>query len=277
MTRDGEMPARDYVRLVVSGAATVTDITVLQAVLRQARQAVQQYADPAWQPEGLALLATELRALLGSAAPGSDHQLAFVQAFAGVATSGGDLDLIQGILDGTSVPDGLAVDTDLRWTLLQALVSGGRCGEADIEAELRRDPTATGERSAATCRAAIPTAEAKAAAWERIVGGELANHIARATIGGFQDPHHIDLLAPYREKYFAEAGRIYKEWTFDQASTFAVGCFPSFLIEPATVEAAQRFLTEAQPPQALRRLILEGADGVGRALRNREKDAAAAG
>ncbi|MEV4800721.1 aminopeptidase N [Nonomuraea sp. NPDC049421] len=277
MTRDGEMPARDYVKLVVSGAATVTDITVLQAVLRQARQAVQQYADPAWQHEGLALLATELRALLGSAAPGSDHQLAFVQAFAGVATSGGDLDLLQGILDGTSVPDGLAVDTDLRWTLLQALVSGGRCGEADIEAELRRDPTATGERSAATCRAAIPTADAKAAAWERIVGGELANHIARATIGGFQDPHHIDLLAPYREKYFAEAGRIYKEWTFDQASTFAVGCFPSFLIEPATVEAAQRFLTEAQPPQALRRLILEGADGVGRALRNREKDAAAAG
>ncbi|MEV4568937.1 aminopeptidase N [Nonomuraea sp. NPDC049419] len=277
MTRDGEMPARDYVKLVVSGAATVTDITVLQAVLRQARQAVQQYADPAWQPEGLALLATELRALLGSAAPGSDHQLAFVQAFAGVATSGGDLDLIQGILDGASVPDGLAVDTDLRWTLLQALVSGGRCGEADIEAELRRDPTATGERSAATCRAAIPTAGAKAAAWERIVGGELANHIARATIGGFQDPHHIDLLAPYREKYFAEVGRIYKEWTFDQASTFAVGCFPSFLIEPATVEAAQRFLTEAQPPQALRRLILEGADGVGRALRNREKDAAAAG
>ncbi|MEU8103297.1 aminopeptidase N [Nonomuraea muscovyensis] len=273
MTRDGELPTRDYVRLVVSGAGTVKDITVLQAVLRQARQAVQQYADPAWRPEGLALLAAELRSWLAAAEPGSDHQLAFLQAFAPVAISGDDLALLQGILDGSAVPEGLTVDADLRWTLTHALVSGGVLGEADIEAELRRDPTATGERSAALCRAAVPTAEAKAAAWERIVSGKLANHIARTTITGFQDPHHTELLAPYRDTYFVEVGRIYKEWTFDQASTFAVGLFPSLLIEPETVAAAERHLAEEQPPQALRRLILEGADGVSRALRNRAKDA----
>ncbi|MEV0146361.1 MULTISPECIES: aminopeptidase N [unclassified Nonomuraea] len=276
MTRDGELSTRDYVRLVVSGVGTVKDITVLQAVLRQARMAVQQYADPAWRQEGLALLATELRSLLEGAEPGSDHQLAFLQAFAPVATSEGDLALLSGILDGSAVPAGLTVDTDLRWTLVHALVSGGVLGEADIEAELRRDPTATGERSAALCRAAVPTAEAKAAAWAAVVGGGLANHIARTTIAGLQDPQHVELLEPYRDKYFAEVGRIYKEWTFDQASTFAVGCFPSLLIEPETVEAAQRYLAEHQPPQALRRLILEGADGVSRALRNRAKDAESA-
>ncbi|MEV5495858.1 aminopeptidase N [Nonomuraea fuscirosea] len=274
MTRDGEMSTRDYVKLVVSGAGTVSDITVLQAVLRQARMAVQQYADPAWRPEGLALLSAELRSLLGSAQPGSDQQLAYLQAFAQVAGADEDLTLLERILDGTSVPEGLSVDTDLRWSLVHALVSGGRLAEAGIDAELERDPTATGERQAALCRAALPSAEAKAAAWERIVGGKLANHIARTTIGGFQDPHHAELLAPYREKYFAEVGRIYREWTFDQASTFAVGCFPSLLIEPETVQAAQDFLAGEQPPQALRRLILEGADGVSRALRNREKDAA---
>ncbi|WP_101787309.1 aminopeptidase N [Nonomuraea indica] len=273
MTRDGELSTRDYVKLVVSGAGTVKDITVLQAVLRQARQAVQQYADPAWRQEGLALLAAELRARLAAAEPGSDHQLAFLQAFAPVATSGDDLALLQGILDGSAVPEGLTVDADLRWSLVHALVSGGVLGETDIEAELRRDPTATGERSAALCRAAVPTAEAKAAAWERVVGGKLANHIARTTITGFQDPHHPELLEPYREAYFAEVGRIYKEWTFDQASTFAVGCFPSLLIEQETVAAAERYLAEEEPPQALRRLIMEGADGVVRALRNRAKDA----
>ncbi|MEU0570381.1 aminopeptidase N [Nonomuraea sp. NPDC005983] len=272
MTRDGEMATRDYVKLVVSGVGTLRDITVLQSVLRQARQAVQQYADPAWQAEGLALLAAELRSLLAVAEPGSDQQLAYLQAFAPVATSGADLDLIQGILDGSSVPEGLAVDADLRWVLVHAMVSSGRYGEADIEAELQRDPTATGERSAALCRASLPTAESKAAAWEAIVGGQLANHIARATITGFADPRHVELLVPYREKYFAEIGRIYQEWTFDQAQTFAVGCFPTLLIEEATVEAAQDFL-ETAPPQALRRMILEGADGVSRALRNRAKDA----
>ncbi|MEU8245780.1 aminopeptidase N [Nonomuraea sp. NPDC048916] len=273
MTRDGEMSTRDYVKLVISGIGTVKDITVLQAVLRQARMAVQQYADPAWRPEGMAVLAAELRSLLATAEPGSDHQLAYLQAYAPVATSPDDLALLRGILDGSAVPEGLSVDTDLRWTLVHALVSGGELGEADIAAELERDPTATGERSAALCRAAVPTAEAKAAAWERIVGGELANHIARTTISGFQDPHHPELVEPYRKKYFAEVGRIYQEWTFDQAQTFAVGCFPSLLIEPETVAAAQDYLVTAKPPQALRRLILEGADGVSRALRNRAKDA----
>ncbi|GAA2206400.1 aminopeptidase N [Nonomuraea monospora] len=276
MTRDGEMSTRDYVKLVISGVATVSDITVLQTVLRQARLAAQQYADPAWRAEGLTLLATELRTLLDSAEPGSDQQLSFLQAYAAVATSEEELSLLQGVLDGTAVPEGVTVDADLRWSLVQALVSGGRLGEADIEAELERDPTATGERSAAQCRAAIPTAEAKEAAWTRIVSGTLANHIARATIGGFQDPRHPELMGPYREKYFAEVGRVYQEWTFDQASTFAVGCFPALLIEPTTVRAAHDFLSAAQPPQALRRLILEGADGVRRALRNREKDAASA-
>jgi aminopeptidase N len=277
MTRDGEMSTRDYVKLVISGVGTIKDLTVLQTVLRQARQAVQQYADPAWRPEGLALLARELRRLVAGAEPGSDHQLAYVQAFAPVATSAEDLAVLKAILDGTDVPEGLTVDADLRWTLTAALVSGGELGADDIEAELRRDPTATGERWAAQCRATIPTPEAKAAAWERIVSGKLPNHIARTTITGFQDPHHPELLTPYREKYFAEVGRIYQEWTFDQASTFAVGCFPSLLIEEETVRAAQDFLEAEQPPQALRRLILEGADGVSRALRNRARDAQDAG
>ncbi|WP_336209926.1 aminopeptidase N [Nonomuraea sp. LPB2021202275-12-8] len=276
MTRDGEMSTRDYIRLVISGIATVKDLTVLQAVLRQARQAAQQYADPAWRAEGLALLAGELRSLVAAAPPGSDHQLAYLQAFAPVATSEEDLALLRAILDGTEVPDGLSVDADLRWTLVHALVVGGKLGEAEIEAELERDPTATGERSAAQCRAAVPTAEAKAAAWDRIVGGKLANHIARTTITGFQDPQHPELLKPYLDRYFAEVGRIYHEWTFDQASTFAVGCFPSLVIEEETVRAAQDYLAADQPPQALRRLILEGADGVSRALRNRAKDAASA-
>ncbi|GAA0933997.1 aminopeptidase N [Virgisporangium aurantiacum] len=276
MTRDGEMAARDYVKLVVSGGGTITDIMVLQTVLRQARTAALQYADPAWRSQGLALLSAELRSLLASAAPASDHQLAYAQAFAPVAGSAADLDLLEGILDGSAVPEGLSVDADLRWNLVQALVSGGRLDSSDIEAELALDPTATGERSAAQCRAAIPTAEAKSAAWERIVSGEVANHLARATIGGLQDPLHPELLEPYREKYFAEVGRIYQERTFDQASSFAVGCFPSLLVSEETRQAADGYLAAQEPPPALRRMILECADNVRRALRNREVDAISA-
>ena len=209
MCRDGEMAARDYVRLVLSGVSSVTDISVVQTLLRQAGQAVRRFADPAWREAGLALMADALRRLLHEAPPGSDAQLAYVRAFAGTATSGDDLALLAGLLDGSVVLDGLAVDTELRWALLGRLVSRGfrGFGEAEIDAELARDATDAGERHAATCRAAIPTAEAKQAAWETLVSGELPLATFRAALNGFADPDQPELMNPYREKYFAACRR----------------------------------------------------------------------
>ncbi|GAA3825252.1 aminopeptidase N [Sphaerisporangium flaviroseum] len=276
MTRDAEMATRDYVRLVISGVHSVKDMTVLQTVLRQARVSAQQYADPAWRDTGLAELSAALRGLIASAEPGSDHQLAYVNAFTAGATSADDLAFVKAILDGTTVPEGLTVDADLRWTLIHALVSGGVFSADDIAAELQRDPTATGERSAALCKASIPTAEGKAHAWSAIVGGELSGAVLRSTVVGFMDPHHVDLLQPYGERFFEEVGRIYKSWTSDSAQRFAMGCFPALLIDSATVARTQDYISSSAPSPALRRMLLEGADGISRALRARAKDASAA-
>ncbi|MEV4182260.1 aminopeptidase N [Streptosporangium canum] len=272
MTRDAEMSTRDYVALVVSGIASIKDITVTQTVLRQARQAVQQYADPAWRAEGLALLASSLRSLVDGAEAGSDHQLAYVNALSGVATSAGDLSFLKGLLDGSAALDGLTVDADLRWTLIHSLVAGGVLGEEDIAGELLRDATATGERSAALCRASIPTAEGKAKAWSTITEGKLSGALLRSTVVGFMDPRHPGLLEPYAAKYFEEIGRIWKTWTFDSAQSFANGCYPALAISPETVARTQDFISADQPPHALKRLLLEGADGVSRALRAQAKD-----
>ncbi|MEU4829371.1 aminopeptidase N [Streptosporangium sp. NPDC023615] len=274
MTRDAEMSTRDYLALVVSGIRSITDITVVQTVLRQVRLAIQQYADPAWRAEGMALLASTLRDLVVSAEPGSDAQLAYLNALAASATSPEDLAFLKGLLDGETTLEGLTVDTDLRWTLVGALVSGGLLGEEDIERELRRDPTATGERMAALSRASIPTPEGKEAAWSAIVEGKLSGAVLRSTIIGFVDPHHPDLLEPYKEKYFAEIGRIWRSWTSDSAQSFANGCYPALSLSPETVSRTQDFISAEEPPHALRRLLLEGADGVGRALRAQAKDAA---
>ena len=63
MVRDGEMAARDYVRLVLGGVDSVRDISVVQTLLRQATLAARQYADPSWRAEGLAFIASSLRSL----------------------------------------------------------------------------------------------------------------------------------------------------------------------------------------------------------------------
>ena len=186
MVRDAELAARDYVKLVLSGAGSIREISMLQTVLRQAAAAIRRYADPAWRRSGLEQLAAALRDWLQQAEPGSDHQLAFAQALADVATTPADLDLLARLLDGSTAIDGLAVDTELRWRLLRRLVSRGQAGPAQIEAELGRDRTDAGERHAAASRASIPEPAAKAAAWDQIMAGTLPSATFRAALGGFR-------------------------------------------------------------------------------------------
>ncbi|MFI0373722.1 aminopeptidase N [Actinomadura sp. 1N219] len=274
MTRDAEMATRDYVRLVAKGIRGVTDISVTQTLLRQTRMAIQQYADPAWRKEGLALLADTLSELARGADAGSDLQLAYTQAFTASAVSDDHLAFVRGLLDGSQVLDGLTVDTDLRWSLLRRLVVTGKAGKAEIDAEHERDRTAAGERHAAACTAAIPSAEAKAAAWERIVSGDLPNAVYRATLGGFVEPDQAELLRAYVDAYFAEVGRVWKEWSSDMSQTFAEGAYPFLVIEQSTIDRTESYLAGERPPPALARLLSEGRDGVARALRARAKDAA---
>src|SRR5215469_12960442 len=276
MCRDGEMAARDYVRLVLGGVDSVRDISVVQTLLRQAAQAVRRFADPGWRADGLALMASSLRSLLLSAAPGSDHQLAYTRAFAGVASAAADLELLSGLLSGSVIVDGLAVDTDLRWTLLRRLVGQGAAGEAEIDAELALDATDAGERHAATCRAAVPAADVKRETWETLTDGKLTIAMFRATMVGFIDPDQQSLTGPYLPAYFAAIGDVWREWSSAMAQDFVTLGYQMGAVDGETVAATDAYLAAVEPPAALRRLLVEGRDDVLRALRCQARDRAEA-
>ncbi len=258
MCRDGEMAARDYVRLVLGGVDSVRDISVVQTLLRQAALAVRNYAEPSWRADGLALMASSLRSLLAAAPAGSDHQLAYVRAFSGVATSAADLEFLSGLLDGSTVLEGLAVDTDLRWTLLRRLVSRGVLGEEAIDAELSGDATDAGERQAAACRAAVPSIQGKRETWETLTEGKLTIAMFRATLAGFADPDQRALVEPYRPEYFAAVGEVWREWSSAIAQDFVEGGYSICAVDAATVEATDAYLASVpeapgRPPPAAQR------------------------
>jgi aminopeptidase N len=276
MCRDAEMPARDYLRLVTSGVTSVPDITIGQNLLRQAGAAVRRYTDPWWRETGLGLFADALEGMLHEAEPGSDRQLAYAQALTRNAISHAHLALLAGLLHGSTVLDGLTVDAELRWKLLHRLVSRGVAGESEINAELGHDPTSAGERHAATCRAAIPEPGAKQAAWTQIVAGDtMANAVFRATIAGFADEDHVDLLEPFATRYFGVVGDIWEKWTSDMAQTFVLGAYP-LSTSQQILTMTDEFIAGQHPPAALRRLLSESRDGVERALRAQECDRHAA-
>ncbi|MFE9552888.1 aminopeptidase N [Streptomyces sp. NPDC006703] len=276
MTRDGELATRDYLALVLSGIVKESDIGVVQSLHRQVKLAIDLYAAPEWRDAGLTQWTEATLAHLRTSEPGSDHQLAWARAFAATARTPQQLDLLQGLLTGSEVIEGLAVDTELRWAFVERLAATGELDEAEIAAELERDRTAAGERHAATARAARPTPEAKAEAWASVVEADtLPNAVQEAVIGGFVQPDQRELLAPYTEKFFAAVKGVWESRSHEIAQQIAVGLYPALLVSQETLDATDAWLSTAEPNAALRRLISESRAGVERALRAQAADAAA--
>ncbi|HEV2890416.1 MAG TPA: aminopeptidase N [Frankiaceae bacterium] len=275
MTRDAELPARDYLRLVLRNIGTETEVGVVQTLIAQSTGAIVNFGDPANREAGYDLLASAAWEHMHSAEAGSGHQLAWTRAFASSAR-GEHVDKVLGLLNGTVEVPGLVVDTELRWHLVRNLAARGAIGEDVIAAEAERDPTAAGARHAVAARAARPTAEAKAEAWASIMDDpKLPNAMLSATMGGFQQADQAELLAPYAQRYFDAIERIWDERTNETAINIITSMFPSVLIDQRTVDATNEYLRTGKPVPAIRRLLVEGRDGLERALRAQAVDVAA--
>jgi aminopeptidase N len=259
---------------VAAGLPAEDDINLVTATLRQTHAALAQYADPVWAPTGFRLLAETAKAALTAAGPGSGFQLAWARAYAAAARTDAELAVLRGWLDGAGVPEGLAIDTELRWTLLRALVASGPAGPDQIEAELDRDRTASGEREAAQARALVPTPESKDETWRRLSSGEkLPNWLQRALLQGFQHPSHIALTAPFVPRFFDVVDEIWATQDSEPAQEFVYFGYPAYHVSQETIDLTDAWLAGEGHPAPLRRLVGEGRDGIVRALRARAKDA----
>ena len=94
-----------------------------------------------------------------------------------------------------------------------------------------------------------------------------------AVIGGFWSSEQLELCAEWVEPYFDALPGVWERRTAEMAQNVVVGLYPSLLVTPAVVERTDAYLASADVPAALRRLLLEGRDGVERALRARARDA----
>ncbi|MFJ8334714.1 aminopeptidase N [Streptomyces sp. NPDC094437] len=274
MTRDAELATRDYLALVLSGIGKESDIGVVQSLQRQVKMAIELYADPNAREALLTRWTDATLAHLRASEAGSDHQLAWARAFAATARTPDQLDLLEALLEGSQTIDGLAVDTELRWSLVQRLAAVGRFDESEIADEYERDRTAAGERHAASARAARPTQEAKAEAWASVIESDkLPNAVQEAVIGGFLQTDQRELLAPYTERYFEVLKDTWNSRSHEMAQQIAVGLFPSVQVSRETLERTDAWLAAAEPSAALRRLVSESRSGVERALKAQEADA----
>jgi aminopeptidase N len=274
MTRDAEMSATDFVTLVLRGIGSETDLMAVSRLPLSAQQAVDGYSDPAKRDQLTATWEQGLLGLLEHAGPGSDHQLAFARAYAAAARSDEALDRLAGMLDGSVAYEGLAVDTDLRWTLLRSLSARGRADQDRIGEELARDNTISGQERAAAALAVRPTAEAKEQAWnDAVVRDDVPNETQRSIAFAFNVPGQNEVLRPYLARYLDVASTIWEQKGTQRASTMLEYMFPRTLISAETLDTVDAWIESSDANPAAKRYVREGRADIARALAAQAKDA----
>jgi len=273
-TRDSELKASDYVRLVLGNIATETESTTIRTTLAQLGTTVHFYVDPTRRTAAIAQAGDTLWSLAQSAAAGSDAQFQFVKYFANLASTPDHVAVLRGLRDGSIALDGLVIDTDLGWELLEGLVLNGAAGQSEIDAALAKDNTANGQQAAARASATIPTVAGKQAAFDSLVASdELPNSIVRNVTLGFQHTNDASVLAPFVPQYFSMLGDIWNTRSYKIAEYIVVGLYPASLASAELRDATQAWLDANPEVPALRRLVTENLAGVIRALKVQARDA----
>ncbi len=274
-TRDGEAPARDFVKLILGHIAKETESTTVTTLLRQLITTGTLYVSPEAREATLIEIADGLIALTESAKPGSDNQLQFAKFVPQFARTDQQLSWLDSLLSGSKEIAGLKVDQDLRWELLTGLVIGGKAGEIEIAAELVRDNTANGQKFAAAARAAIPAPEAKAEAWRILTETEdYSNTLVNSASLAFGRVNDLSLLAPYAKRYHDVALKIWNTRTYHIAAYLLTNLYPIQLANSELADTTRALIntSEFKEKPALRRILVENLAGLERGLKAQKAD-----
>ena len=249
--RDGELAAREFVKLVAAHAAAETHPSVQERLLAQATQAVRQYVDPAWQGEGMDLLNAAFR--------GAEPAAIFDRALARLTPTEDTVAYFKELLARSD-------NQEVRWLAITNLIAAGALPLEAAEKE--QDNTSEGAISRLRARAVVD----KRWAWQKLVEDDLTNLEARYLMDGLTFTY--DGLEGLTDEYFRAAPALWERLTNEMAQRTLEGMYPRWDVTAGAVEKANALLN-GDAPAGLKRVIAEGQDRIARAVRNREVDAAA--
>ena len=270
-TRDGEITADDFLDVCVAGLPTESDVAVFATVLGFASGfAVDRYVMPENRIADRARLAGACRAAFDASRPGEGRQLAAARGLIRCAGAD-DVEWMRRWLDRPqTAPDGIVVDTELRWLLLGRLAAFGAASAADIDEEFGRDRTATGAEHAAHCRALRPDRVAKEQAWARLIDDDtLSNRLLFSTASGFWSAGQDELMASYVERYVTDMPAMARRRVAQVAERIGLLAYPALVVEPGTLERMTVLAQDASLTPALRRAIVDANDDLARSLNAR--------
>ncbi|WP_353814266.1 aminopeptidase N [Agromyces sp. SYSU T00266] len=275
--RDAEIPAADFVRLVVANVGHETQSAARGLALSRLEFAVSRYLADHHRDVLAEEAADAIWALAELAPAGSDAQLQFVKAFTRLACVAAHADVLESLATGETSLPGLVIDLDLRWEIAVARAALGAASDDEIDTALAADDTAKGRQLAETARAARPDQAVKDAAWRRVATDTtLSNDLARAIADGWQRTTDASLLAGSAREYLDLLDRVWAERSFTMAALIVRRLFPAPVVDAELAAMVGAWLESHAEPAPLHRLVAEQLSELERALAARGRDASTA-
>ena len=257
---------RDFLALVEAGLPAETDISVVTTLLNQTKAAIEQFSGLGKREGYRDRWSALVLRLTADAAPGSDDRSWRTPvptppppALPSRPTS------CARWLSGDA-PEGLVVDTDLRWSLLQRLARArcGRPGRDRRRARARRHrhrtpPGGHGSRAHPDHRGqggGVRLRGRDRRPAQRAPRGDRRGLRARPTSASCTARSSTATSTPCRT-----CGQTR---TNETAQTIVMGLYPAQIVEQGTLDLTDRFLARDDVPAGARRLVREGRDGVER-------------
>jgi aminopeptidase N len=272
MTRDAEISTTEWIDIALAGLDGETHISSVTGAGARISMTIEDYASPAHRPALKSRAADSIYALLLKEKAGSDKQLQLAKAYASLASTPEQIANLQAIFGGSIT--GLLLDTDLRWALGTALAGVGSFGESDLRKLLEADNTIPGNAAFQRALAAIPTLEAKQAAWADIYKVETGTQVRQAKMGGFQRASQRDLLSHFVDPYFDSLLTTWDQHGFEMGGSIVEEMFPHHIVTNEVLAKTDAWLAAHEDaPAAMIRFLNENRDHLARALRAQAKDA----
>ncbi|QOL52144.1 aminopeptidase N [Massilia litorea] len=165
--RDGKLPLNEYLKTVLANAPQEKDYTLLGDILGKVAIS-KEYLDlmdlrSAWATQtGTALEEMAWNGTLANKG-NENFQRRWFNTYLGLASTPAALDRLAGILAGTVTVDGLAINQDLRWSIIARLNRYNHAGAAAlVEQEAQRDKSDSGQAAALAATVVRPDPQVKA-------------------------------------------------------------------------------------------------------------------
>ncbi len=275
MMRDQKLGAQDYFELVEYGLKNEKDDGVLGFVLGRHGVVKDQYftyLTKTQRAEQAPKMEDAVWERVLSSKAGSSLQMTFFDFYIAIAQT----ELSQGRLYETltknSPPNGITLDQDRRWALIQNLAMNGHAKAVELsKTELAKDPSTNGKKMDLVVRSSYPDLKMKQMMWKDLLNNkDITYSSLKEAASKFHGPNTPDLSKPFVNEFFQKISKM--DWSSNDSvvDIYFEQLFPAKLCSSEVASLSSSKLKAAKNLTSLaKRSWLEAQDELERCVKVR--------